>query len=138
MNIERIDAQSPNGVPVVILRLKGKRLGDACSELLRKEVNKVMGEQAGQKINLVLDMTEISFVNSVGLGEIVRVYTSISRHTGTFYGSAGKMKLLSLKKRVYDLLTITKLLTVFEAFENEAEALASFDRVPPDTCVSRI
>ena len=54
-----------------------------------------------------------------GLGEIVRTYTTVSRQ-------GGQLKLVNLTKRITDLLSITKLLTVFETFDNEPEALKSF------------
>ena len=54
-----------------------------------------------------------------GLGEIVRTYTTVSRQ-------GGKLKLLNLTKRIQDLLAITKLLTVFETYESEPDAVKSF------------
>ena len=57
--------------------------------------------------------------DSAGLGEIVRTFTTVSRQ-------GGKLKLLNLTKRIEDLLSITKLLTVFETFESEPEAIKSF------------
>ena len=56
---------------------------------------------------------------SAGLGEVVRTYTTVSRQ-------GGQLKLVNLTKRITDLLSITKLLTVFEAFESETEALKSY------------
>ena len=58
-------------------------------------------------------------LDSAGLGEIVRTYTTVSRQ-------GGSLKLLNLTKRIEDLLSITKLLTVFETFDTEAEAINSF------------
>jgi anti-sigma B factor antagonist len=58
-------------------------------------------------------------VDSAGLGEIVRTYTTVSRQ-------GGSLKLLNLTKRITDLLAITKLLTVFETFDSEGEAIKSF------------
>jgi anti-sigma B factor antagonist len=58
-------------------------------------------------------------VDSAGLGEIVRTYTTVSRQ-------GGSLKLLSLTKRITDLLAITKLLTVFETFDTESDAIKSF------------
>jgi anti-sigma B factor antagonist len=58
-------------------------------------------------------------VDSAGLGEIVRTYTTVSRQ-------GGSLKLLNLTKRISDLLAITKLLTVFETFDSEPEAIKSF------------
>jgi len=58
-------------------------------------------------------------VDSAGLGEIVRTYTTVSR-------KGGKLKLLNLTKKIEDLLSITKLLTVFETYESEDEAVNSY------------
>ena len=58
-------------------------------------------------------------VDSAGLGEIVRCYTTVSR-------KGGKLKLLNLTKKIQDLLAITKLLTVFETYDSEEEAVRSF------------
>ena len=68
---------------------------------------------------LVVDLSDVSYIDSAGLGEIVRTYTTVSRQ-------GGSLKLLHLTKRIADLLSITKLLTVFESFEAEADAVRSF------------
>ena len=67
----------------------------------------------------MLDLSEVPYVDSAGLGELVRAYTAVNRN-------GGKLKLLGLAKRIKDLLKLTKLLTVFEVFETEQEALDSF------------
>ena len=59
------------------------------------------------------------YIDSAGLGEIVRTYTTVSRQ-------GGALKLVNLTKRITDLLSITKLLTVFETFDLEKDAVASF------------
>jgi anti-sigma B factor antagonist len=68
---------------------------------------------------IVLNLAEVPYVDSAGLGEIVRTYTTVSRQ-------GGSLKLLNLTKRISDLLSITKLLTVFETFDSESEAIKSF------------
>ena len=68
---------------------------------------------------LVLNLAEVPYIDSAGLGEIVRTYTTVSRQ-------GGSLKLLSLTKRITDLLAITKLLTVFETYDHEADAVRSF------------
>jgi anti-sigma B factor antagonist len=101
---------------VIILDLKGKlTLGDG-DELLRSKINGLV--QAGAK-RIVLNLGEVPYIDSAGLGEVVRTYTTVSRQGGV-------LKLLNLTKRIQDLLAITKLLTVFETYENEAEAVKSF------------
>jgi anti-sigma B factor antagonist len=64
-------------------------------------------------------MGNVSYVDSAGLGQLVQVYATTS-HLG------GSLKLLNLTKRLKDLLVLTKLLTVFESFDSESDAIASF------------
>ena len=68
---------------------------------------------------MLLNFGDVPYIDSAGLGEIVRTYTTVSRQ-------GGQLKLVNLTKRITDLLSITKLLTVFETFDNEAEALKSY------------
>jgi anti-sigma B factor antagonist len=101
---------------VVILDLKGKvTLGEG-DELLKDKVNNLVNQ--GYK-KIILNLAEVPYVDSAGLGEIVRTYTTVSRQ-------GGSLKLLSLTKRITDLLSITKLLTVFETFDSESDAVKSF------------
>ncbi|HET9832710.1 MAG TPA: STAS domain-containing protein [Vicinamibacterales bacterium] len=101
---------------VVVLDLKGKiTLGEG-DELLKDKVNSLVN-QGRRKI--LLNFGEVPYVDSAGLGEIVRTYTTVSRQ-------GGSLKLLSLTKRITDLLAITKLLTVFETFDAESDAIKSF------------
>jgi anti-sigma B factor antagonist len=101
---------------VTIIDLQGKiTLGEG-DELLRDKVNSLI--QQGQK-KLVLNLAEVPYIDSAGLGEIVRTYTTVSRE-------GGALKLLNLTKRIKDLLAITKLLTIFETFDTEADAAKSF------------
>jgi anti-sigma B factor antagonist len=101
---------------VVVLDLKGKiTLGEG-DELLKDKVNSLVN-QGRRKI--LLNFGDVPYVDSAGLGEIVRTYTTVSRQ-------GGSLKLLSLTKRITDLLAITKLLTVFETFDTESDAIKSF------------
>jgi anti-sigma B factor antagonist len=70
---------------------------------------------------LLLDLGNVSYVDSAGLGQLVQVYATTS-HLG------GSLKLLHVTKRLKDLLVLTKLLTVFESYDNEEEAVASFNK----------
>jgi anti-sigma B factor antagonist len=101
---------------VTILDLKGKMTLGEGDELLKDKINSLI--QQGHR-RLVLNLEAVPYIDSAGLGEIVRTYTTVSRQ-------GGKLKLLNLTKRIQDLLAITKLLTVFETFDNEQEAVASF------------
>lgn len=101
---------------VTIVDLKGKMtLGDG-DEALRNKINALL--QTGAK-KMVLNLGDVPYIDSAGLGEIVRTYTTVSRQ-------GGALKLLNLTKRIQDLLAITKLLTVFETFDSEGEAVKSF------------
>ena len=71
------------------------------------------------RIKLIVNFRDASYVDSTGLGEIVRAYTSVIRH-------GGSLKLLQVPPRILDLLVVTKLLSVFDLFDAEAEALRSF------------
>jgi anti-sigma B factor antagonist len=101
---------------VIVLDLKGKVTLGQGDELLKDKVNSLVN-QGHRKI--VLNLAGVPYVDSAGLGEIVRTYTTVSRQ-------GGSMKLLNLTKRITDLLAITKLLTVFETFEVESDAVRSF------------
>jgi anti-sigma B factor antagonist len=101
---------------VVILDLKGKITLGKGDELLKDKVNSLVNQ--GHK-KILLNFADVPYVDSAGLGEIVRTYTTVSRQ-------GGNLKLLNLTKRITDLLAITKLLTVFETFEAENDAIRSF------------
>jgi anti-sigma B factor antagonist len=101
---------------VVVLDLKGRVTMGEGDELLKDKVNSLVNQ--GHK-KIVLNLAEVPYIDSAGLGEIVRTYTTVSRQ-------GGSLKLLNLTKRITDLLSITKLLTVFETFDSENEAVRSF------------
>jgi anti-sigma B factor antagonist len=101
---------------VTILDLKGKMTLGEGDELLKDKINTML---AGGKKHLLLNLEGVPYIDSAGLGEIVRTYTTVSRQ-------GGKLKLVNLTKRITDLLSITKLLTVFETFESVPEAVKSF------------
>jgi|SRR5580700_2744093 anti-sigma B factor antagonist len=113
-----IEERSVGGVTV--LDVTGKiTLGDG-NQLLKDKVNSLVN-QGHTKI--LLNLAGVPYIDSAGLGEIVRSYTTVSRQ-------GGSLKLLNLTKRITDLLSITKLLTVFETFESESEAVRSFSAAP--------
>jgi len=101
---------------VMILDLKGKiTLGEG-DEILKDKINSLILQN--QK-RILLNLADVPYIDSAGLGEIVRTYTTVSRQ-------GGQLKLVNLTKRITDLLMITKLLTVFETFDTEQGALKSF------------
>ena len=67
---------------------------------------------------IILNLAEITYIDSAGIGELVSTYTTV-------VNNGGRLKLLNLTKKIHQLLTITKLLTVFETFDNEEAALES-------------
>jgi anti-sigma B factor antagonist len=101
---------------VTILDVHGKLTLGEGDELLRDKVNSLVHQE---RKKIILNLAEVPYIDSAGLGEIVRTYTTVSRQ-------GGSLKLLSLTKRIQDLLAITKLLTVFETFESEKDAVKSF------------
>jgi anti-sigma B factor antagonist len=101
---------------VTILDLKGRiTLGEG-DEMLKDKIHSMLNQ--GRK-KIVLNFNDVPYVDSAGLGEIVRTYTTVSRQ-------GGSLKLLNLTKRITDLLAITKLLTVFETYDSEPDAVRSF------------
>ncbi len=101
---------------IVILDLRGKiTIGDG-SNKLRDTVNRLL--EVGDR-EIILNFAETSYLDSSGIGEL------ISRHTTT-KNQGGHLKLLNLPKKIRDLLTVTKLLGVFETFDDEQAAIMSF------------
>jgi anti-sigma B factor antagonist len=101
---------------VMVLDVKGKiTLGEG-DEILKDKVNSLVNQ--GQR-KIILNLADVPYLDSAGLGEVVRAYTTVSRQ-------GGSLKLLNLTKRITDLLSITKLLTVFETFDSENDAVRSF------------
>jgi anti-sigma B factor antagonist len=101
---------------VTILDLSGKITIGEGSVQLREAVRRLLDE--GKK-KILLNLGEVAYVDSSGIGELVSSYTTTNNQ-------GGHLKLLNLTKKIQDLLMITKLLTVFETFDSEASALESF------------
>ncbi len=101
---------------VTVLDLSGRiTLGEG-SVQLRDAVRDLIGK--GQK-NILLNLDDVNYIDSSGLGELVSAYTT-SRNQGA------NLKLLNLTKKVHDLLQLTKLYTVFDIFDDEASAIGSY------------
>jgi anti-sigma B factor antagonist len=101
---------------VIIIDVNGKIiLGEGEAEL-KKTVDALIKQ--GRK-NVLLNLAKVPYVDSAGLGEIIRCFTALRRGGGDF-------KLLSPNQRVIDLLNVTKLLNVFDLYNDESSALASF------------
>ena len=102
---------------VTIVDLSGQiKLGEG-SSVVRDTVKDLLGK--GQK-KILLNLGDINYIDSSGIGELVSAFTSV-RNQG------GELKLLHLTKKVHDLLQITKLYTVFDVRDDEAGAIAAFN-----------
>jgi anti-sigma B factor antagonist len=86
------------------------------SSAFREQIKELVA--SGHK-KILINMGDISYIDSSGIGELVSGFTTVTN-------AGGLLKLLNLGKRVYDLLQITKLYTVFQTFDDEAEAIRSF------------
>jgi anti-sigma B factor antagonist len=102
---------------IVVLAIKGDITLNKGGDVILKDRIRSLLFQGHKK--LLLDLGEVSFLDSAGLGELVQAYA-------TTKNKGGALKLVRLTKRLKDLLTITKLVTVFESFDTEADAIASF------------
>jgi anti-sigma B factor antagonist len=101
---------------VTVLDLSGRiTLGEG-DVLLKDKLHSLLNQ--GRR-DVLLNLENVQYVDSAGLGAIVGAYTTMTRQGGT-------LKLANITKRLQDLLSITKLLTVFETFDSEAEALRSY------------
>jgi anti-sigma B factor antagonist len=104
---------------VVVLDLSGKlALGDG-DGLLKDKIHSLVFQ--GTK-EIALNLGALNYIDSAGLGELISSHSTIRR-------SGGHIKIFNLTKRVSDLLAITKVLTVFDVFDSEQEALNSFSQV---------
>ena len=101
---------------VAILDLDGEvRIGDSATAL-RSAIRELV---SGDSKKILLNLAGVKYIDSSGIGELIANYTTVGR-------TGGQLKLLNLTEKVQDLLVITKLLTVFDVYDNEADALASF------------
>jgi len=111
MKIQRED----NG-EIAILRLNGKLMGGPDAEDFQKLIRGLVED--GRK-SVLVDMGKVSWVNSTGLGILISGYTTLKN-------SGGTLKLLGVNKRIDQIFMVTKLHTIFESYDEEASALASF------------
>src|SRR5918998_1868976 len=101
---------------VTILDMDGKITIGEGSVALRSAIRRLLGEG---KSKILLNLGKVGYIDSSGIGELVSSFTAVNKEDGS-------LKLLNLTQKIQDLLAITKLLTVFDVFENEGEALSSF------------
>ena len=110
----KASSRQVNGVAVV--DMSGRiTLGEG-SVVLRDTVRELLGKSEKK---ILLNLGDVTYIDSSGIGELVSAFTSVRNQQG-------QLKLLKLTKKVHDLLQITKLYTVFEIYDDEAAAIASF------------
>ena len=113
---------------VTVLDLAGTITIDDDAERLKDKINSLIQQT---RTSVVLNLADVSYIDSGGLGQLVASYAALAR-------AAGALKLLHLTKRNHDLLSITRLVTVFQAFDTEDEAVRSFEIDPaPAAAVAR-
>ena len=105
---------------VTILDLEGRITIDDGAELLRDKVRSIMFQGRNK---LLINLAKVPYLDSGGLGELVRCSISANKANGA-------VKLMGLNGKITDLLAITKLVTVFDTFETELDALVSFGEAP--------
>ena len=101
---------------VIILDLAGRITIGEGSVILRERIQKLLNAGEGK---FLLNLADVDYIDSSGLGELVSSFTTVRNRSG-------QLKLLGLTRRVKDLMQITKLLTVFDTFDSETEAIKSF------------
>ena len=101
---------------VVVLDFHGRILIDQGENALRLAVTRLTDSG---KVDVLLNLADVPFIDSSVVGELVRSLTTVSR-------KGGQLKLLNLPPRIRNLLEMARLLTVFEAYESEDEAVRSF------------
>jgi anti-sigma B factor antagonist len=105
---------------VTVLDLKGRLVFDDGDAVLRAHVSDLVGQ--GRR-NIVLNLREVTYVDSCGIGVLVAKFVSLRRQ-------GGDLRLVNITSRSRRLMEITKLLGIFQIFESEAEAVASFSNEP--------
>ena len=103
---------------VAVLDLKGRIRINGGTLALHKSIRCLVEEG---KTKILLNLAGVTHIDSTGLGELISSYVTLSN-------KGGQIKLAHLTERLQDLMTITKLVTVFDFYDNEADALASFTR----------
>ena len=105
---------------VTVLDLSGKLMIDEGAERLRDKINSLILQQ---RTEIVLNLGDVPYIDSGGLGQLMSCYSSLRKTTGG-------LKLLHVSKRNHDLLSITRLVALFDTFDSEDEAVKSFHHLP--------
>jgi anti-anti-sigma factor len=111
---------------VAVLDLKGRFRISGGTLALHRSI-RCLGDEGKTKI--LLNLAGVTHIDSTGLGELISSYVTLSN-------KGGQIKLLHLTERLQEIMTLTKLLTVFDVYDNEPDALASFEGHPLGTAAS--
>jgi anti-sigma B factor antagonist len=106
---------------VTVLDLVGRLTIDRGAQLLKDKINSLIAQD---RTLIVLNLKDVPYIDSGGLGQLVASF-------GTVMRAKGALKLMNVSSRNHDLLSITRLVTVFESFDSEAEAVLSFQNFAP-------
>jgi anti-anti-sigma factor len=106
---------------VTVLDIVGKLTMDQGAQHLKDKINSLISQE---RTYIVLNLKNVPYIDSGGLGQLVASYGSVMK-------AGGVLKLLNVSSRNHDLLSITALVTLFESFDSEAEAVQSFQTVAP-------
>lgn len=107
---------------VVIVRVSGNIVIGEGDVMLKDRIVSILEDEYRK---IILDLAEVKYMDSSGIGELVNCHTTVKKR-------GGEMKLLNLTKKIREILTITKLLMVFDHYVNEEEAIQSFAK-PQET-----
>ena len=107
---------------VTVLDLVGRLTSDQGATLIKDKVNSLIAQGRTQ---IVLNLEDVPYIDSSGLGQLVASYGSVKK-------AGGSLKLLNANSRNHDLLSITRLVTIFDSFDSESEAVHSFPALASD------
>ena len=106
---------------VTVLDIIGKLTTDQGPQHLKDKINSLISQQ---RTHILLNLKNVPYIDSGGLGQLVASFGSVMK-------KGGALKLLNISARNHDLLSITRLVTLFESFDSEAEAVQSFQTLAP-------
>jgi anti-sigma B factor antagonist len=104
---------------VTVLDIVGKLTMDEAAQHLKDKINSLISQR---RTHIVVNLKNVPYIDSSGLGQLVASYGSVMK-------TDGALKLLNVNSRNHDLLSITRLVTLFESFDSEAEAVQSFQTI---------
>ena len=110
----KLDLQEKGDVSILVLKGQLSTGGD---ELFREAIDTLL---SSNRTKILADFTAVTFMDSVGIGELVSSFRTVKRFGGT-------LKILKPSKRIEDTLSLTRLLPIFEVFDDEKSAIASFE-----------